>query len=68
MTKVEGKLGSNDQIRTGLGRPAIKRLTGGSDGGRSLPTELRPVNSRDGFYCSCKPVPDFAIRINKDFA
>ena len=46
MTKVEGKLGSSDQIRTGLGRPAIKRLTGGSVGGRSLPTELRPVNSR----------------------
>ena len=45
MSKVVVWGGSHDQIRPGLGRPAIKRPTGGSVRGRSLPTGLRLPNS-----------------------
>ena len=45
MSKVVVLGGSHDQIRPGLGRPAIKRPTAGSVRGRLLPTGLRLPNS-----------------------
>ena len=47
MSKVVVWGGSPDQIRPGLGRPAIKRPTRGSVRGRSLPTGLRLPNSSE---------------------